>query len=156
MEGWRDGLLLPFSLRVRKPKKNSLPRNPRQIRFFGPECDPVPSHCHMIFQKKFLLSDEEYIERIRKSDRNFRRMRWVWLMLLSAMFGVLAWFSHSVQKISTNLPEEKSLFSAGMAPGIIFWFSVRHDCSPGGNGAEALGRFAQRFPHGAIAPPLFR
>jgi len=76
----------------------------------------------MIFQKKFLLSDEEYIERIRKSDRNFRRMRWVWLMLLSAMFGVLAWFSHSVQKISTNLPEEKSLFSAGMAPGIIFGF----------------------------------
>jgi hypothetical protein len=75
----------------------------------------------MIFQKK-ALSDDEYIEQVRKRDRVFRRMRWVWFGLLVALVVVLFCFSHTVQKISAELGEDRGDYSAGLFLGICFGF----------------------------------
>jgi len=71
---------------------------------------------------KRTLSDDEYIELIRKRDRVFRRMRWVWFGLLVALLAVLFWFNHTVQKISAKLGEDRGDYSEGMFLGICFGF----------------------------------
>lgn len=75
----------------------------------------------MILRKK-VLTDDEYIELIRKRDRVFRRMRWVWFGLLVALGVVLFWFNHTVQKISAELGEDRGDYSAGLFLGICFGF----------------------------------
>lgn len=71
---------------------------------------------------KRTLSDDEYIELIRKRDLVFRRIRWVWLGLLVALVVVLFWFNHSVQKISAKLGEDQGDYPAGLFLGICFGF----------------------------------
>lgn len=68
------------------------------------------------------LSDDEYIEMIRKRDRIFRRTRWIWVGLLVALIVVLFWFNRTVQKISAKMGEDQAEYSAGFFLGISFGF----------------------------------
>jgi hypothetical protein len=75
----------------------------------------------MIFQRK-TLSDDEYIDLLRKRHRAFRRMGWISLGLFVAMIGVLLQFVSTIQKYSASLPEDESGYRAGLVLGICFGF----------------------------------
>lgn len=75
----------------------------------------------MIFRKK-RLSDNEYVELIRKRDRVFRKWRWVWFVLMIAAFVTMFFFNHMVQRISSEPGIDRDKYDAGMFLGITFGF----------------------------------
>ena len=67
------------------------------------------------------MSDEEYVEQIRKNDRTFRRMRWWWPCLFVGTLFVLAWSGDVVRKIiEWCFPGEKETVYLGLCLGISF------------------------------------
>lgn len=75
----------------------------------------------MIFCRK-ALSDEEYVERVRKRDRVFRRMRWIWPALFLfwvCCFCILAGF---MQRFTADIPIDRAIFYGGLLLGAVFGF----------------------------------
>jgi hypothetical protein len=75
----------------------------------------------MIFQRK-KLSDEEYVEWIRKQHRGFRRIRWIWLVLLLCWISCLYFIASIIQSAATFIPNNEVLFYGGFAMGTILGF----------------------------------
>ena len=75
----------------------------------------------MIFRRK-TLSDDDYVEKLRKQDRSFRRIRWIWPILFSLSIGGLYYFGELVKSFPGPVPEIKSVYYSGFALGAIFGF----------------------------------
>lgn len=57
--------------------------------------------------KSHRVSDEEYVERVRKTDRTVRRTWWMWPILLVGMFYCLARGGELVQQYTSHCPVSK-------------------------------------------------
>jgi len=75
----------------------------------------------MTFHKR-PLPDEEYVEKIRRHDRLFRRMRWIWLALFLGLICCLVSFAGLVQRVAADIPNGRSMFNGGLALGGMFGF----------------------------------
>lgn len=77
------------------------------------------------------LTDEEYVERIRKSDRAFHRMRWLWpilfLCFLWCLFSIPRLIQSFIEDLLSAGKESVWLgFSFGLALGFIFCLLAAH------------------------------
>ena len=70
--------------------------------------------------KRKALSDEEYVERVRKCDRTFRRMRWIWPLLFLLNVCCLILVAGIVPRILVGIPNDKSVYYYGLLLGAIF------------------------------------
>jgi len=68
------------------------------------------------------LSDEEYVEQIRKRDRIFRWMQWIWPVLLIALVCCLFSFAGLIQKFAADIPTDRAMFYGGLVLGGLFGF----------------------------------
>jgi len=85
----------------------------------------------MIFQKK-ALSDDDYIDMLRKRDRLFRRMRWVWFGSLVALAGTLLLLSRVVLEFTATVPENERGHWTGLVLGFGFGFMFVILCAQAG------------------------
>ena len=71
------------------------------------------------------LTDEQYIEKIRKRVNTVNRFRWFWPILLLAVFFCIIKFVDLIQKIDPN-PDNKTVlgFTLGIVFGIFTVFTV--------------------------------
>jgi|GEM_PF-1665356 len=70
------------------------------------------------------VSDEEYVEKVRKQDRTIRRMWWLWPVLLFATLYCLIRYAGSVQDITADFQLEKKMVYAGLFLGTTFGFML--------------------------------
>jgi type VI protein secretion system component VasK len=75
----------------------------------------------MKFWKK-VVSDEEYVEQIRKRDRIFRWMQWIWPVLLIALVCCLFSIAGLIQKFAADIPTDRAVFYGGLVLGALFGF----------------------------------
>lgn len=75
----------------------------------------------MIFQRN-VLSDEDYVEQIRKNIRTFRRMQWWWVLLFIGLMCALLGFGEMVQKFAATMPTDKVMYHQGLVMGALFGF----------------------------------
>ena len=77
------------------------------------------------------LSDEEYIERIRKKVITVQRFRWLWPVLFLCLFAILIQFIEFFQKIEPKPDNSKTMgFLTGMTFGMFLLFAAAQaaDC----------------------------
>jgi len=75
----------------------------------------------MKFRRK-TVSDAEYVEQLRKHDRIFRRIQWVWPVLLSALVYCLFGFVGMIQTFANDIVGDRAIFYGGLALGATFGF----------------------------------
>ena len=85
----------------------------------------------MIWKRKH-LSDEEYVEQIRKRDWQFRRWRWLWPLLALAMIYILADISRLVASITKDFSMDRQLVAAGLIFGGMFGMMFAVVCMQAG------------------------
>ncbi len=73
----------------------------------------------MIWKRKH-LSDDEYVEQIRKRDRQFRRMRWFWPLLAIAMIYILTDIASLVSSITKDFTMDQQVVATGLIFGGMF------------------------------------
>ena len=66
------------------------------------------------------LSDDDYVEKIRKKDRANRRIGWIWPILFILWLSGLFYFSVLVKSFPGRIPEIKSGYYSGFALGVTF------------------------------------
>ena len=66
------------------------------------------------------LSDEDYVARVRKRDRDVRRTQWTWPILLVVMFYCLAQGPHLVLQYTHDAPVSKQYAYTMLALGAIY------------------------------------
>jgi hypothetical protein len=77
----------------------------------------------MIFRRE-KMSDEEYVESVRKLDKQLRRGQWLWPVLLIFMFCFLFYLGSKLPDLMDLVPNEKKMKVAGMILGAIFGFAL--------------------------------
>ncbi len=68
------------------------------------------------------LSDQAYVEEIRKRDYTFRRIRWIWAVLLVLSLVAMFIFNDFIQGINDSFPESEAGLDRGLILGAIFGF----------------------------------
>jgi hypothetical protein len=66
------------------------------------------------------LTDEEYVSRVRKRDRDVRRTQWMWPIVLVAMFYCLAQGPHLVLQYTSRAPVSKQYAYTMLALGFVY------------------------------------
>jgi hypothetical protein len=71
------------------------------------------------------LSDEAYIEKIRKKVNTVNRLRWLWPILFFCLFACLIWFIELMTEIEPN-PDKYTVlgFTTGIIFGLFFLFTT--------------------------------
>lgn len=75
----------------------------------------------MTFRRK-ALSDEEYVEKVRKGDRTIRRIRWIWPLLFIGLICCLFAFLELIPRLAaqTDKVTGDGSFYGGLALGAMF------------------------------------
>lgn len=65
------------------------------------------------------LSDEEYVESIRKRARFMRGIQWLWPVFTCLLFVALIGIGRRLPSVISNFPEQKSVVTTGLVIGLI-------------------------------------
>ena len=72
--------------------------------------------------KRKALTDEEYVEQIRRNDCVFRAFRWGWFVLLIASVGCLFGFMWVIRSFTADSTDARQTIYVGLALRGIFGF----------------------------------
>jgi len=75
-----------------------------------------------MFKNHKNLSDDEYVEMIRKRDRVLRKLWWMWLALGILVIVCLIIFSYSLETIRESFGPDDTLTIGGFILGALFGF----------------------------------